>query len=364
MTLGGWSPVKAVADPTPIVRHALSCGLLKPDDLLDSRLSVTAITSHHLSWLISSPGKRSMFCKAPRDRRDAFMLASEAFVQEVLADHANTIAPPIVRYDPEHQLLTVEGYPLARTLSQHLLKRRRVAASIARSLKSNLARLHRIPTSTTKWDLASMLGSEPHWALACHRPSADDFARASSSSLTVMRLLQENRQVCEALDRARDMWRGSALIHGDIKFDNILRVPVAASGSSPSQRILLVDWEFAQVGPPEWDHACLLAEALSWWSSSIVRPDATAAGKVDSNIAFEGMQLMIATALGDIDADSERWRALVGFAGARLLQRVLEQAQALPQMTKHLLLMLQLALNVLLMPSRAVHALVFGRGQM
>jgi Ser/Thr protein kinase RdoA (MazF antagonist) len=56
------------------------------------------------------------------------------------------------------------------------------------------------------------------------------------------------------LRRARGAWRKVALIHGDLKYDNIL--------INSSNRIVVIDWEMAAIGDPAWDLAGLMSRPL------------------------------------------------------------------------------------------------------
>jgi hypothetical protein len=63
-----------------------------------------------------------------------------------------------------------------------------------------------------------------------------------------------NRLLVTGVRRARGAWRAVALIHADLKHDNVL---VNTDG-----RIALIDWEMARIGDPAWDLAGLMVRPL------------------------------------------------------------------------------------------------------
>ena len=75
--------------------------------------------------------------------------------------------------------------------------------------------------------------------------------------MEIIALLQTDRELGAALDRIADEWWPGALIHGDVRFENVLAI-----GSQPGfdANVCLVDWETATFGDPCWDLGCLIAE--------------------------------------------------------------------------------------------------------
>jgi len=65
--------------------------------------------------------------------------------------------------------------------------------------------------------------------------------------------IAQSAPVAAAITRVALAWKSLAMIHGDVKFDNVL---VA------HDRMLLVDWELAGLGAPVWDLAGVVAGLL------------------------------------------------------------------------------------------------------
>ncbi len=70
----------------------------------------------------------------------------------------------------------------------------------------------------------------------------------------------------EPLRRLSRTWAGDAVIHGDIKSDNIL---------SDGSGVVIIDWETAGIGDAMWDLGCLVGDRVCPIRQTCVRrPDA------------------------------------------------------------------------------------------
>lgn len=63
---------------------------------------------------------------------------------------------------------------------------------------------------------------------------------------------------CEIINKARALWIPTSLIHGDIKWSNFL---INSFDESPL-KILLTDWETADIGDPLWDLAGIIQNVI------------------------------------------------------------------------------------------------------
>ena len=71
--------------------------------------------------------------------------------------------------------------------------------------------------------------------------------------------LRDHATLAQGLRRRRSEWRQTAVIHGDVRWDNAI---VESGGGR--ERIVLVDWEFLDRGEAGWDVAGALADAVSF----------------------------------------------------------------------------------------------------
>lgn len=101
--------------------------------------------------------------------------------------------------------------------------------------------------------------------------------------------------------RARGAWRPVALVHGDLKHDNLLVGPAGAT---------VIDWEMARVGDPAWDLAGLMLRPLL--------DPAADGGWTDATVAAAGALLLNYCAAARLPPPPLAQRLLL-FAGAWLL---------------------------------------------
>ncbi len=87
----------------------------------------------------------------------------------------------------------------------------------------------------------------------------------SAAGLELIRIVQRTEGFGELLDGLRATWVPTALIHGDVKWSNVLVV----DAGTPQESIKLIDWESAMVGDPSWDVGSALSQYLSFWLFSI-----------------------------------------------------------------------------------------------
>ncbi len=73
-------------------------------------------------------------------------------------------------------------------------------------------------------------------------------------------LLRDAPALRAAVGKAARSWRREAVIHGDVRWDNVV---VTLDPRTDRERLLLIDLEFADVGDPAWDVAGALAEPLA-----------------------------------------------------------------------------------------------------
>jgi aminoglycoside phosphotransferase (APT) family kinase protein len=142
------------------------------------------------------------------------------------------IAPQIVYVSPDRSCLITE-YLEGRLWTPHYFTRMRDLRSLGARLKT----LHSVePPSIARFD---PLASARRYADAIIRTDPADAARIGN-------LLERGE---EALLRSGSREREARIAHSDLHHGNVLT----------ADRIYLIDWEFAHVGDPLWDLACILA---------------------------------------------------------------------------------------------------------
>ncbi|MCS7466665.1 T3SS effector HopA1 family protein [Stieleria sp. ICT_E10.1] len=92
-------------------------------------------------------------------------------------------------------------------------------------------------------------------------------SQAGAAYAAIVRTIRHDTPLFEELQRNQTLWRDVSIIHGDLKWDNVMVEPDSDS------RVTLVDWELAASGDPAWDVAGVLQ---SYIACSIERSVASA----------------------------------------------------------------------------------------
>ena len=340
--------------------YLASRALLTGSSWTSHRCSITELQSRNRNWMVQVEGNDGYFCKQATSGREAQTLVTEALAYKILNDRVPDIAPRFWDFDPSRSVLTVDAVKGARSLSLHFLQTGRLSLRLTSYVRRCLTQLHAITLETVDPLLARRLGSEPPWVLGVHRVSAADYSNFSACTLQVLAMIQRQPAVCEALDMLHGRWRASELIHGDLKWENLV---VSRRDRTGGKRIFMVDWEFARFGLRTWDLGSLISEYYLWWAGSISDVQDDPGGYLNLTASFP-LEVMTASARQLLELDRCRDTGRVdleevfSLAGARLIQRIVEQAQHRARVTKHMLASLQLACNLLAHPYGAADLLL------
>jgi Ser/Thr protein kinase RdoA (MazF antagonist) len=269
--------------------------------------------------------------------------------------------PPLQGYDARRGVLTLGLLRQAESLREHQTRRGRFPVRLATQLGDALGRLHQVPIPGN-----AEMARGPAWILSLHRPWVSVFRDVSAANLQLIMRLQGDAGFCRLLDELREGWIEDALIHGDIKADNL--VVFAHDGARRRTRLAVVDWEGAGRGDACWDVGSVFSDYLATWLSSM---------PITGESPPDHFMELARYPLDDLQpAIRAFWRAYTrrrGFAGAvatqhlmrsvrygaaRLVQNCYEQMQMATHFTGIDLCLLQLSLNILQRPLEAsVHLL-------
>jgi tRNA A-37 threonylcarbamoyl transferase component Bud32 len=217
---------------------------------------------HSTSYVISP--SRPRFVKTARDPSRRTYLAREAAVYDVVMARCPATAarlPRDVHWDQDVGELQMEALSAAnlaqRVDSAHLLDTA-VAAAVGRAVGEFHAEAA---------DAASDAPPSVWLRGGVHvdRPGTAHLRRFSAGGLKLFETLQRSDGLQSQLAGIAPA-RGDQLIHGDLRWENVLLSREAAP------RVWLVDWELGGGGEHSWDVACFAAAAVSaaLWSMPFV----------------------------------------------------------------------------------------------
>ena len=180
-----------------------------------------------------------------------------------------------------------------------------------------LAAFHRATRDLARPGVQVPAGLQPvlPWVLCLMDGDAAPELWAARGTADTLRKAAEDPQLVAGLRAARALWRPMALIHADLKHDNVL-----VESTAVPQRVRVVDWEMARVGDPAWDLAAITARLL------VARGDGASWSAEDLDAAT---RLLSAYAAATGLAVPALARRLVLYSGALLLMMALQHASML-----------------------------------
>ena len=303
-----------------------------------------------------TPGAGLFLKQAPPEEPDANRLAVEAQLYRIAASRppsfpAGSAMPVLVRWNPSQAILITE---LLENRPESPPGADEPWSSIPRGLGPALAAALRathqvLPRPPGNPNL--LLAERAPWVLEIGRPAPSHLASLTGAHLELLQVIQRDPAVQRHLDQLAASWAPVSLIHGDIKWANVLTPPGGGA------ELRLVDWETAQWGDPLWD----LAGAMHSYLADILVDIGIASdrGRNEAATAFAGALPVIqgeikslwATYWSDATPDQATIERVVQLTAARLLQSGYEWCQGEDQIPRHAVAASQLSFNLLNRPA-------------
>lgn len=367
-------------DERGVVEHLLQRGLLAPGAVVRGDLRVIATERRNRNFKVVASVGPSYLVKQAKNPETERSLTHEATVLRRLAarrDRLSEHLPRCADFDSDGVILVQDLAPDAESINDANLRRRRFVPREARAIGRVAALVHRRPPPFELRD-----GSLPA-TLLLHRPRLGLLTDMSRGDLRLLEAAQSDPPFNTALDELGRAWQPSSLVHGDLKWDNVVRIPARAAGprgvagtagraNAPTTaaiaQVLLVDWELAGPGDPRWDVGTFLSTFLSSWVMSIPMSGEGASPHLMRLAMFPLQKLQPAVrafwsgyrrtaGLAGAEADAFL-EVAVRFAAGRLVQTAFEYLQMSSQLSANAVAMVQLAANVMRQPDRAATSLL------
>lgn len=199
---------------------------------------------------------------------------------------------PALAFDSQHAILILRYLTDYDDLESVYNKGREYPPAIAQFLGSTLAAIHRStfnredakrfllglnPTASLQ---PPVLGEDiPDFSKTLHRVTPDTFGQITTDGLKFYELMQRYESLGEAIAQLNTHYAPCCLIHGDLKFANLLlhqgwhetvadRFNPQCLGENAPLRV--IDWEKWLWGDPAYDLGSLVAAYLKRWLKSLI----------------------------------------------------------------------------------------------
>lgn len=347
------------------VEHLARAHLLDSDVVTGGDVAVESAARRNCNLKVIAASGPAYFVKQGLGSDGRAAIAHEAATYALLHEHAGAarLGRYLVRchaHDARAGVLVLELVRGAESMAEYHARRGRFPRALAARLGDALGALHHLTRAWTP----HTAGLEPPPApgvLSIHRPTSAVFHDTSAANIELIKLVQRTPALCAALDDLCRGWRVDALIHGDVKGDNVI---VARPGGPRSATVLkLVDWETAHLGDACWDVGAVFAEYLGVWARSV-----PASGGEQTEQALRSARYPLARIQPAVraywhayvrrmrlDPPTAAWWLLraARYTGARLVQTAYERAQLASRLPYETRALLQLGLNIVQRPLEA-----------
>jgi len=348
--------------------YLLQAGLVPAAAVVAGDLMVRDASRRNRNFMILRAAGPSYLLKQGIGPERAATIAHEAAVYRFL--HAADVRigrhlPRLCLYRPEDHVLVLELFPAAQHWGAYHQRRGRFPIGAATTLGCVLSAFHRITRDSVAGQTPALPPCAPPWVLTLHRPELQLYHVISFANLQLIQTLQQFPAFGQYLDALHATWQPDALVHYDLKWENLLMTS-AARRDYP--RLKVVDWELAGWGDPCWDVGSVFGEYLGFWLRSIPLtgeepPDRLLdlarypLVKIQPALRCFWQQYIQEMALPPALVGQWLGRA-VRYGAVRLIQTAFEQGQQATQLTSNTLCFLQLAFNMFQRPQEAaVHLL-------
>jgi hypothetical protein len=343
-------------------------GLIDAETIVGGGISVLDASRRNRNFKVLRNGAPGLFVKQMREMQaDAMLtLRREAACYELAAEHPalSRLMPKLIRYEPSRHVLVLELLPEAESLLGFHNRQKGFPPEIGRMLGEGLGVYHSQAGELIENEkLKGLLVRQVPVILTLGRGGHGMLGRFGRIGPAVSALLQQHREFEVLLDALGAEWRFDSLIHGDMKWDNVLVFP-----GPDGLDFRIVDWEMADCGDAGWDVGAVLQSFLSAWIMSMpigsgLPPEAYV------GMASQPLEAMrpVLNAFWRSYASTRKFGKAQGrhelersmrFGAARLVWSAIEQRLYVPQLDPAATALLQVSLNVLKDPARAVRELL------
>ncbi|HEY0794957.1 MAG TPA: phosphotransferase [Acidisarcina sp.] len=355
-----------------LAHYLLARGLLTPVSIVDGDYLAVETARRNRNFKVIRSRNPAYFVKQVKiwDNQSLATLRCEVYCYWLAANHPDfaalrSLVPRFYGWDENHAILVTELLTRAENLSEYHARHSAFPIAAAMELGSAFGRYHRqVPAPPPDATQAAPFPRRVPWALTMHQPEWKTLTGLSEANAQMIALVHSYPEFAQALEPLRAAWPATALIHGDIKWDNCM----VETDSAGNPAIKIVDWEMADWGDGLWDVAAIFNQYLSHWIYSL--PGDSSAATVDlvdsATRPFRHMLPALhafwsayarASELSGLAAKAALSKTMT-YCGARMLQSVYEYSQYSPRLTRPALYLLQASQNILADPEGAVRDLL------
>lgn len=315
--------------------YLLDKGYIDMPSLVDGDYTAIQSKTRNKIFKIIRKNKKGLFIKQLNsfDINNAYVIQKDATCQWLIKNNPSfaklsAYVPEYLGFDPEKQVLVTEYFANAHSFRQFFFQGN-FPEPIFETLTDILSAYHfQILTEMNSDRAIDFFPRQVPWILRISEMTVAEIQvlySQSPNSNPILDSLLANNAVKGLLATLKDGWKCTSLIHGDLKWDNLLIL------AEDNNSIKLIDWEIADVGDPMWDVAGIfqsfIADTIQYSNAVPLQPH----GEVTINDFSAGLLKILyfwksyvrKAGISDTDMDFSFEKSL-RYTGARLLQSAVE----------------------------------------
>lgn len=328
-----------------LIHYLFDKGFTSPESVINSEVKIIPVSSRNRNFKIlinNKPGYLVKQISAP-DEEKMRSLRQEAILFWLVKNDPqyqslSKFMPAFHDFEENDQVLTIELIENSQDLFAYYQLREHVSTTVFEGLSSAFSEVHLITSSKISGSASSsFFDRKIPWIFFIGQGKLPP---KNNIDMQIMKLVCSNNEFIHHIEQLRKQWTLESLIHGDVKWANIL--------ITDHEKVKIIDWEISDVGDPAWDIAGIFQSVLNSWYFSIAgfnhEPNGLTEQKVSLQFFWDSYCVKMGYSSGD---RKKRLQKIIGYTALRVIQTCLESTFKAVAFYDNTARYLQLAHNIL-----------------
>ena len=347
-----------------VVTYLLEHKLINNNSIVDGDLQIFDVSRKNKNIKVIRKNDTSFLLKQsnPTDTQSSTTIKREALLYALMQNDEDflpllNISPRLIDFDVEKNLMITE-FVIGSSFRDHVLyAMNETDTKYVGLLGKTIANYHySFAKKATNQKLKFLPRTFIFENLLIH-PGPEIFISLSQANMKLLKIIQKDQKIYDLLEGIVSSWDLQTLIHGDIKFDNII-IASSKKNTKSVNKILITDWEMATIGDPAWDIGSIFQEFVRLWLSLLPITGADSAEQLIniSKESFQNMQKFLRAFWngyyeGTDDKSAKELNELLikstNFCSLRLIQSAYEMLTSQSELNNLAVYMIQISSNIL-----------------
>lgn len=354
-----------------VVTYLLEHKLINNNSIVDGDLQIFDVSRKNKNIKVIRKNDTSFLLKQsnPTDTQSSTTIKREALLYALMQNDEDflpllNISPRLIDFDVEKNLMITE-FVIGSSFRDHVLyAMNETDTKYVGLLGKTIANYHySFAKKATNQKLKFLPRTFIFENLLIH-PGPEIFISLSQANMKLLKIIQKDQKIYDLLEGIVSSWDLQTLIHGDIKFDNII-IASSKKNTKSVNKILITDWEMATIGDPAWDIGSIFQEFVRLWLSLLPITGADSAEQLIniSKESFQNMQKFLRAFWngyyeGTDDKSAKELNELLikstNFCSLRLIQSAYEMLTSQSELNNLAVYMIQISSNILASTDNAI----------